>query len=138
MITNSNFAVKLAERSNRPFLISIWWIYFSNICTFWYKTMEWIELNWLRRHLEKVRFSQASISVNFSTMNLVKHSFSLWVSLNSYESISMPQWRLASRSLWERQSKVLERSFNNEPNDFPLPTADFHFSSMANRQYCVL
>ena len=41
--------------------------------------MEYIELNWLCKHLKKVRGIQAAILV----LNWVKHSFSLWISLNS-------------------------------------------------------
>ena len=61
--TNSNFAVKLAERSNRLYVI-----------------MECIELNWLCKHMKKIRSSQTSISINPCT----KHSFSLWVSLSCF------------------------------------------------------
>ena len=43
--------------------------------------MECIELNWLCKHMKKVRSSQAAILV----MNWVKQSFSLWVSLKTFQ-----------------------------------------------------
>ena len=45
--------------------------------------MECIELNWLCKHMKKVWSSQASISTNSTTMNWVKHNFSLCVSLKT-------------------------------------------------------
>ena len=41
--------------------------------------MECIELNWLCKHMKKVRSSQAAILV----LDWIKHSFYLWVLLNS-------------------------------------------------------
>ena len=43
--------------------------------------MECIELSWLCKHRKKVRNSQAAILV----LNLVKQSFSLWVSLSEHK-----------------------------------------------------
>ena len=43
--------------------------------------IECIELNWLCKHMKKIRSSQAPISV----LNWVKHNFSLWVSLIGLE-----------------------------------------------------
>ena len=51
--------------------------HFSNICTIWYVMMECIELSWLRKHIKKVRSSQAAIPVP----NWVKQNLSLSVSL---------------------------------------------------------
>ena len=51
----------------------VWWIYFSNICIL--NTCK--ELNWLGKHMKKIRSGQAIIFV----LNWVKHSFSLWFSL---------------------------------------------------------
>ena len=42
--------------------------------------MECIELNWMCKHVKKVRSSKAVVLV----LNWVKHSFSLWVSLKAY------------------------------------------------------
>ena len=71
--TNPNFAVKLAERSNHSFLLSIWWItFFKHMYSL---TIECIRLNWLCKYIKKVWSSQAAILV----LNLVKHSFFLWV-----------------------------------------------------------
>ena len=70
--TNPSFAIKLPEGSNHSFLLSIfWWITFlkhlySLICV-----IECIELNWLRRHMKKVRSSQAAILV----LNWLKQFF---------------------------------------------------------------
>ena len=91
-----NFAVKLAERSNHSILLSVWWItffkhlysvmpstlhntllYYLNFLV--YVIVECIELNWMYKHMEKVRSSQAVILVQ----NWVKHSFSLWISLKN-------------------------------------------------------
>ena len=74
--TNPNFAVKLAERSYRSFLLFNWWITFlkhlySLICN----NGTCIELNSLCNHMEKVRSSQAAILI----LNWLKHSFSLWL-----------------------------------------------------------
>ena len=41
---------------------------------------EMLELDWLCEHMKKVRSSQAAILA----LNWVKHSFSLWVSLNEH------------------------------------------------------
>ena len=71
---NSNFAIKLAERSNHSFLLSVWSITF-----FKHLIMECIELNWLCKHTKKVRSSQPP----FPVLNWVKHSLSLWASLMS-------------------------------------------------------
>ena len=74
--TNLSFAVKVTERSNHSFLLSIWWIAFfrhlydrdvealSNILG---TIMELKELNWLCKHMKKVRSSQLCISMNFCT-----------------------------------------------------------------------
>ena len=48
--------------------------YFSNICTLWYVIMECTKLNWLCKHMKKVRSSQAAILV-----------------LNGYRTISLGQ-----------------------------------------------
>ena len=34
--TNIHFVVKLAERSNHSFFLSLWWITFFSICTLWH------------------------------------------------------------------------------------------------------
>ena len=52
--TNPYFAVKLTERGNHSFLLSIWWMTFL---------MECVELNWLCKHAKKFRSSQAAILV---------------------------------------------------------------------------
>ena len=52
--------------------------------------------------------------------------------------LNLQAWSFASKSSWERQSNALHRSVNNAPNDSHLSTADFHASSIANKQYCVL
>ena len=57
---NSNFALKLAERSNHSFLLSIWWITFFKHLYSYYMIMECIELNWLCKHLKKVQPSSHS------------------------------------------------------------------------------
>ena len=77
---NPNFAVKLAGRSNHSFLLSIWWITFSNTCTLntWYMGCI-IELDWLCKHMKNIRSSQPSIL----DLNWIKHSFSLWASLKN-------------------------------------------------------
>ena len=49
----------------------------SNICTLWYVIMEFEELNWICKHMKKVRSSQAAILL----LNWVKTHLSLWVSL---------------------------------------------------------
>ena len=49
----------------------------SNICTLWYVIMEFEELNWICKHMKKVRSSQAAILL----LNWVKPHLSLWVSL---------------------------------------------------------
>ena len=49
----------------------------SNICTLWYVIMEFDELNWICKHMKKVRSSQAAILL----LNWVKTHLSLWVSL---------------------------------------------------------
>ena len=65
--TNSNFVVKLAEMSNRSFSLSIWWItFFKHLYSMIWEN-DCIELNWLCKHMEKVRISQASISINSCT-----------------------------------------------------------------------
>ena len=50
---------------------------FSNMCTYLDTIIECRELNGLCKHMKKVRSSQAAILI----LNLVKHSFSLWVLL---------------------------------------------------------
>ena len=35
-------------------------------------------------------------------------------------------------------SNAFDRSVNNTPNDFPLSSADFHFSSIDNKQDYML
>ena len=50
------------------------------ISTFWYVTMECIELNWLCKHVKKIRRSQGSVLINFWTgvkfalVNIVKYT----------------------------------------------------------------
>ena len=47
------------------FCLFDWWItFFKNICTVWYVPMEFKDVNWLCKHVKKVRSSQASISRN--------------------------------------------------------------------------
>ena len=75
--TSPSFAVKLAERSNHSFLLSIWWITFFKHLYSLIRVMEYIELNWLCKYLKKMRSSQTVILV----LNWVKQSSSLWVSL---------------------------------------------------------
>ena len=67
---NSSFAVKVTERRNHSFLLSIWWISFFRLSTI----IELNELNWLRKHMKNFRSSQPIISMNF-LMNLVRHKF---------------------------------------------------------------
>ena len=77
--TNPIFAVKLAERSNHLFLLSVWWItFFKHLysCII----MECIELNWLFKHMKKIRSRQAAIPYAELNKTLVKHSFFSWVS----------------------------------------------------------
>ena len=38
----------------------------------------------------------------------------------------------------DKQSNAFERSVNSTLNAFPLSTDDFHFSDIANRQFCAL
>ena len=38
----------------------------------------------------------------------------------------------------DKQSNAFKRSVNSTPNGFPLSTDDFHFSNIANRQFCAL
>ena len=93
--TNPNFAVKLAERSNHSFLLSIWWIrFFKHLCSV-IRVMECIELHWLCKHMKQVRSSQAAIVV----LNWAKHGFSLWVSLiiiNFFSLITLLYWKEGS------------------------------------------
>ena len=58
-----DFAVKVTERSNHSFLLSICESRFSDICT----TMKLKELNWLCKHEKNVRSSQPCTSMNFNT-----------------------------------------------------------------------
>ena len=68
---NPNFSVKLAERSNHSFLLSIWWTHFPNIFTLSYVIIECVELNWLCKYMKKVRSSQVVILA----LNWVKTQF---------------------------------------------------------------
>ena len=72
----SSFAVKVPERSNHLFLLSIWWTRYSDICTI----IELKELNWLCKHMKNVRSSQPCISMNF-VLNSAKHKFLSHVSI---------------------------------------------------------
>ena len=38
----------------------------------------------------------------------------------------------------DKQSHAFERSVSSTPNAFPLSVDDFHFSNIANRQFCAL
>ena len=38
----------------------------------------------------------------------------------------------------DNQSNACERSVSSTPNAFPLSTNDFHFSNIANKQFCAL
>ena len=38
----------------------------------------------------------------------------------------------------DKQSNAFERSVSSTTNAFPLSTDDFHFSNIANRQFCTL
>ena len=58
--TNPNFGVKLAERSSHPFLLSI---LVNHIFQTFVLIMECIELNWLCKHINKIRSSQPAIPV---------------------------------------------------------------------------
>ena len=55
---------------------------FSNICAFWYVTIECIELEGLLKHMKKFRSSQASISVSCCTEKI---NFLLWLALSTTE-----------------------------------------------------
>ena len=53
--------------------------------------MEYIELNWLCKHIKKIRSSQPTILV----LNWIKHGFSLWVSFKS-SSKNQLLWKFRS------------------------------------------
>ena len=81
--TNSDFAVKVTESSNRSFSVyfikDLWIILFKHLYSLirdngMYRT-------WLWKHTKYIRNSQTAISVT-SVLNWAKHSFSLWVSLS--------------------------------------------------------
>ena len=71
-----NFAVNLAEMLKEVTIhfCLFYEFHFSNIFTFWYVTMEWIETNWLCKNRKEVRSSEASILINL-VLDCVKHSF---------------------------------------------------------------
>ena len=73
---NSNFAVKVTERSNHSFLLSIRGTRFSDICTI----RELQELNCLCKRMKNVRSSQPWISMNL-VLNSAKHKFLFHVSI---------------------------------------------------------
>ena len=62
----------------QPFIIAFYLMneFFKHVY-FQYVIMECIELNWLCKHMKKVRCNQADILAQ----NWIKHNFSLWVSL---------------------------------------------------------
>ena len=86
--------------------------------------MECLELNWLYKHIKKVRSSQAAIFV----LNWVKQSFSLCVSLRSnkkqpnentiYSLISPKLESLSKDQLEERLNcLVIEENLKNKPHN---------------------
>ena len=86
--------------------------------------MECLELNWLYKHIKKVRSSQAAIFV----LNWVKQSFSLCVALRSnkkqlnentiYSLISSKSESLSKDQLEERLNfLVIEEKLKNKPNN---------------------
>ena len=61
--TNSNFTVKVTERSNHTILLFTWWImFFRHLYDNGIK-----ELNWLCKHMKNVRSSYPCISMSFCT-----------------------------------------------------------------------
>ena len=80
--SNPNFAVRLAERSNHSFLLSIWWItFFKYLCSLVHDNGIFRPLC---KHIKKIRSSQAAILV----LNWLKNSSSFWVSLTNRNSIN--------------------------------------------------
>ena len=58
--------------------------------------MEFLELNWLWKQIKKVKNIQDSISINSCTMNWVKRSFSLHVSLTKIFTLSILLFNVAT------------------------------------------
>ena len=72
--TNSNLAVKLAERRHLSFSVNLMNHLFQVSALF--IGTKCIELKWLCKHFKKVRSGQASMSINYCT-ELSKTDFSL-------------------------------------------------------------
>ena len=54
-------AVKLAEKSNPLSSLSIWWITITKTSVLLIRVTEWIELNWLCKHMKNIESSQPAI-----------------------------------------------------------------------------
>ena len=110
--TNLSFEVKVTERSNHSFLLSICLFNESRFSDI-YTIMELKELNWLCKHMKNVRSSQPCISMNFSTefSKAIQQSSSMWVSFKFFQLI---KWELFEGCVTNQHYTILPRKvFSN-------------------------
>ena len=78
----------------------------SNIGTLWYMTVEFIELNWICKHVKQPRF----YFNKFFVLNWAKQSSSLWVSLST--KIKKLKWKVWTKfNLVKMQKSSISATF---------------------------
>ena len=111
---NSNFAIKVAERSNNSFSVYLMNHLFKTSGVFQHVTMECLEINWLCKHRKKVKGSQASFPINPCT-ELGKTVFP--VSIVKYETTKL---KLANTLMHIWKSAILVFILKKVVEDFTL------------------